>query len=114
MPKSSLYTVFANMDKWGRGSKLKMYMEAETVIKPMLTKYAKNNRPWTDRTGRARRGLHSKVVMTASELSIQLHHKMYYGYYLEMRQAGKYAILRPTIDKHGELMLEMLRKAWLR
>lgn len=81
---------------------------------------AKVNAPWQDDTGLARAGLVGSVSGNASVSRVTLSHSMEYGQYLELRwpkdappppelegfvleflEAGKYAIIWPTIE--GEL-----------
>lgn len=60
--------------------------------------YARLNAPWTDRTGNARNGLmadHDKEDMVWHRLTV--YHTMPYGYWLEIRWSGRYAIIGPTL-----------------
>jgi len=60
--------------------------------------YAKENRPWTDRTGDARRLLKGAVIDGDGFIGIRLMHRVEYGKRLETANDGKYAILKPTIE----------------
>jgi hypothetical protein len=102
--------VIRNLESWRDKSIAKIENVSKQQIVPMLEKYAKQNRPWTDRTGNARRGLHGKVVVTAREIAIQLHHGVSYGVYLELSHAGRYAILRPTLEAKREEIARILEK----
>lgn len=65
-------------------------VEAESLMR--------GNASWTDRTGNARGGLfatHDSEPMVKHELT--LYHTMPYGYWLEIRWSGKYAIIGPTM-----------------
>lgn len=58
----------------------------------------RTNALWTDRTGNARNGLmakHDGVPMVKHELT--LYHTMPYGFWLEVRWSGRYAIIGPTM-----------------
>jgi hypothetical protein len=58
----------------------------------------RTNAPWTDRTANARNGLmatHDATPMVKHELT--LYHTMPYGFWLEVRWSGKYAIIGPTM-----------------
>jgi len=103
--------VIRNLERWRDGRIAKAEQAGKNDIAPMLETYAKQNRPWKDRTGNARRGLHSKVVVTAKDIAIQWHHGVHYGLYLELSRAGKYAILRPTIDRHRAEIVRILKSA---
>lgn len=75
---------------------------AERIAKEML-EYAKTNAPWEDRTGEARAGLQSAVIVEpdGEHISIFLGYgdETYYGVWLEVMQGGKFAIIGPTINK---------------
>jgi hypothetical protein len=58
----------------------------------------RSNAPWNDNTGNARAGLfatHDREPMVRHQLT--LYHTMPYGYWLEVRWSGKYAIIGPTM-----------------
>lgn len=59
--------------------------------------YAKQNRPWTDRTDNARNGLNARAEKYGRNYRIALAHGVYYGIYLELARGKKYAIIDPTI-----------------
>lgn len=67
--------------------------------------YARQNAPWTDRTTNARNGLFAQAQRDYPKYAIVLAHSVPYGVWLEVRWAGRFQILRPTIDHEGpELM----------
>jgi len=72
--------------------------------------FAKNNAPWTDRTGNARSGLHAEVEVIdqgkAFELTVA--HTVSYGIWLEVRFSGRYAIIQPTVDYIGALLISRI------
>jgi hypothetical protein len=70
--------------------------------------YMKDNAPWTDRTGAARNGLGSQVVVNRNFVSVVLYHSVPYGPFLELRWDGKYAIIEPTMAAAGPLFVEMI------
>ena len=67
-----------------------------------LQGYMQRKRPWTDRTGEAKRRL-SATVSTPNEhlVRITLSHGVDYGKWLELAHGAKYAIIKPTIKKEG-------------
>lgn len=67
-----------------------------------LQGYMQRKRPWTDRTGEAKRRL-SATVSTPNDhlVRITLSHGVDYGKWLELAHEGKYAIIKPTIKKQG-------------
>lgn len=57
------------------------------------------NAVWTDRTGDARRELRAEVIdITGKAVLILLRHGVDYGLWLEVSNAGKYAILGRALD----------------
>lgn len=68
--------------------------------------YAKNNRPWTDRTGHARQRLVGWVEMFSDKVRIHIGHGVDYGVYLELAHEKRYAILQPTVNALSKEILE--------
>lgn len=62
--------------------------------------YAKANRPWTDRTGNARRGLFGYVLSEPTRIRTRIAHQVHYGVYLELGFQGRFAILQPTVSHY--------------
>ena len=76
-----------------------------TSCAEQLETYAKQNRPWTDRSTRARQGLKGTVTEEDHKYTIVLAHSVKYGKYLEFAHEQKYAIIFPTIKlKSPEIM----------
>lgn len=109
-------------------SKLKEHAvnAAELVMNawaPMLETEMKNNAPWTDRTANARQGL-SVEVRREGPLTVVLvaFSWVHYQIYLELKQqgqsilspelsqAGKYAVILPTMESHQEEIIEEIRE----
>lgn len=77
---------------------------------------------WHDRTGNARSGLIGRVDVRDRNASgqflplaerivtVYLIHTMSYGVYLELCNAGKYAIIMPTLEKLYPEVQRMLRR----
>lgn len=63
--------------------------------------YAKQNHPWTNRTGNAERGLHADVEKSGKGWSqtVRLSHgaDIWYGVYLEHSMGQRFAIIEPTM-----------------
>lgn len=83
-----------------------------TKYKPQMANYAKVNAPWTDRTSNARQGLFSNVDGVPRQyVSISIEHgAIDYGIWLEIRWAGRWAILLPTISYFEPRILADIRK----
>lgn len=60
--------------------------------------YAQSNAPWEDRTGAAREGLTVTVDRQGDEIVLELAHSVDYGQWLETIQAGRFAIIMPTLE----------------
>lgn len=70
-----------------------------------LQNYAREHRPWTDRTGHARQRLTGSVARVTEGYQIVLAHGVDYGKWLELAHEKKYAIIQPTIKaKSPEIM----------
>lgn len=72
--------------------------------------FARNNAPWTDRTGNARSGLHAdvNVIDQGKAFELIVAHSVNYGIWLEVRFSGKYAIIQPTVDYIGAVLISRI------
>lgn len=82
-------------------------MYAETQAKN-LEGYAKEHRPWTDRTGDARKRLTGYVSEIPNGYRINLAHGVDYGVWLELAMEKRFAILEPTVRLQGGEVLRGL------
>lgn len=75
----------------------------DTVLEVALEalEYAKDNAPWTDRTGMARAGLDVDVNMEQDDIVLSMFHTVDYGQWLETIQNGSLAIIMPTLEIYG-------------
>lgn len=70
--------------------------------------FAKETAPWTDRTGNARSGLRAETEWVPKvSYSIFLFHTMPYGIWLEIRHAGRYAVIVPTLKFQGAATMRL-------
>jgi hypothetical protein len=103
-----LDTVLANIDKFAIDTAAKA-AEAMNVIAADNESYAKENRPWTDRTGNARASITGSTGMSDSATFLAaLAIGVIYGRYLELDNGGKYAIVWPTMNQRRSKMMETL------
>lgn len=58
----------------------------------------KRNAPWVDRTGDARRGLTARASNDDGIITMTLSHTVDYGFWLEVIQNGRFAIIGPTLE----------------
>lgn len=77
---------------------LKMYCDTSCR---RLEGYAKQNAPWTDRSGAARQRLTSNYTKTEIGYRLNLAHNVKYGVFLEFAHEKNFAIIWPTIQYVG-------------
>lgn len=81
-------------------------------IATIMQNSAKNNAPWTDRTGNARSGLFGTVETDLSRqmVIIYLSHgaTINYGVWLELAHSGKFGVVMREIERHLPELKEML------
>lgn len=80
-----------------------------------MESHMKTKAPWTDRTGNARNGLRAQAGHNPGVSHwIDLWHSVPYGIWLEVRWAGRYAIVIPTITEYAPKVMNMLNKLFTR
>lgn len=77
---------------------------------PEVEAYMKINAPWTDQTGNARQGLAARAFREADSIGIILFHQVVYGIFLEARWSGRYAIINPTIEVMGPVVMRRFNR----
>lgn len=70
------------------------FLKAESELEFQMQQDA----PWTDRTGDARRGLRAVASHDDGIITMTLSHSVDYGFWLEVIQNGRFAIIGPTLD----------------
>jgi hypothetical protein len=104
--------VIANMRGFGQRIEKAALAIAE-YFAPILEAYAKENADWVDRTGNARQALHGEAVeLGRGTVAIYLIGGMDYQKWLELRFAGRYAIILPTMEAHYAEVMKMLREVF--
>ena len=101
MTDNGLSTVFSNLDEWANqrvpaalyalGEHYARRGEAE--MKP------KSAARWKDFTSHARQGLFGAVRQAVMAIFVRFAHTMDYGVFLELANSGKYAVLKPTVER---------------
>lgn len=72
---------------------------------PEIEAWMKQNASWTDRTGNARQTLNTTIEEISLDMvNIILAHGVEYGIYLELANAGNYAIIAPALDHWGPII----------
>lgn len=74
----------------------RLHAEMQKAAKQMQD-YARQNHPWTNRSGAAEAGLYAR----AAGAVITYGHTVYYGVYLEFKYGGKWGVLQAT-KAYGE------------
>lgn len=102
--------ILDGLDKILSKTEVALRVYADSAAKKMEAS-AKANRPWTDRTGEARRTItaFAKHASNSQKIRITLQDGVYYGKYLEYCNGGKYAIIEPTVDKEAPNIVEGLK-----
>ena len=111
MPPDELATA---VDRYG-DQVLTAVTAVAQYIATQMQNAAKQNAPWTDRTGNARSGLFGTAERDVAQriVTIYLSHgaTLDYGQYLELSNAGRYAVIMRTIEGHLPALNAMLRDA---
>lgn len=96
------------VEDWGENF-LEAIFRLAQVFAARIETYAKKNAPWKDITTNARQGLFTRAFKTATGFIIYLCHKMEYGIWLEVANAGKYAIILKTLERHYSPLMKLIR-----
>lgn len=92
-------------------SVLRNYVHAVVLsYAPRIENWMKANALWTDRTGNARQTLYTQVIPALTEVVLLMGHGVDYGIHLELRNAGKYAIISPAIDHWAPIIMDEIRR----
>ena len=83
-------------------------LDTAEIIRAELESRARDEAPWTDRTGNARSGLFSEYVIAGRVVEIFLAHSEDYGIFLETARGGIDAILWPTIEATFPMVFDTL------
>ena len=78
---------------------------------PQIAAQAKTNAPWQDDTGNARNGLAARAGVEGKHIySLTLYGSVKYQIWLEVRFAGKYAIIMPTLKSYAPKVMVSMHK----
>ena len=98
----------ANMQRFTAGTTAALKTYGETAAKKLESE-AKNNRPWTDRTNAARRGLTGSSEISGDEVRIVLAHTVDYGVWLELAHQKNWAVVEPTVRMESNAVFQGLQ-----
>jgi hypothetical protein len=78
--------------------------------------YMKTNAPWQNITRNARNSLTGQVTVANSpgktRIALKLSHGMDYGIWLELKNGGKFAIVRPTALIYRQRVRKAYQRIW--
>lgn len=97
----------AGLDALMKPAVIRMYVETQAKN---LEAYAKEHRPWTDRTGDARKRLTGYVTTIPHGYRINLAHGVDYGIWLELAMEKRFAILEPTVRLKGPSVVKGMER----
>ena len=101
-----------NIIKWYDGPEWDdVAMQEFETAESQLEETMRANAEWVDRTGAARAGLTARATQEPGIVTMTLEHTVSYGYWLEVIQNGRFAILGPTMETHGR---RLTYNAWRR
>lgn len=103
--------VARNLKNWGRKVEDNLLSEMEKFALD-LENAAKDNRPWTDRTGNARRSITGSAAKEGKNYRAALAIGVEYGKYLELSHGGRFRIVRPTVDRGRQKFIAALRRVF--
>ena len=97
--------LLANLQSAETKSQIAIKMFANEGAKKFQN-YAKQHRPWTDRTGHARQRLTGWVETLSNKTRVYIGHGVDYGVYLELCHEKRCAILQKTVNAESKEVLE--------
>lgn len=121
MPTSAQYAAKLEWEKgfevkiqnWMKGFEAQVIADMKRIADyyaPIIEAWMKQNAIWNDITGNARAGLKAEVEQLAEDaVLISLDHTEPYGYWLELKNQGKYAIIQPALHYFAPQVFGMAR-----
>lgn len=110
------------MDSYSKTIQSAVYQVVKSWA-PIIEAWMKNNAPWEDLTGDARRGLTAKAHLVFNQyVIIRLANSVEYGTYLEgfnpktnssMVNAGQWSIIEPALDYFGPKIMKDIQSRLL-
>lgn len=98
-------TLFQNFDVERITAAIHMKAETEAV---RLHGHMQTQRPWTDRTGQAKRTLSAEAERKSNAVVITLAHGVEYGKWLEIRWNERYSIIKPTLATQSARVMQSM------
>lgn len=80
-------------------------LEVFQDMAPQVAEAARGNATWEDRTGDARAGLRAEAVKVDGAIYMTLFHTVSYGYWLEVVQSGRFAVILRTLESESRAIM---------
>lgn len=77
---------------------------------PEIQNWMRAEAPWTDRSANARQRLWSRAFKEPKSVTLVMAHGVEYGIFLELRWAGRFAIVNPALDIFALAVWQDIRK----
>jgi hypothetical protein len=103
--------IFRNLEKQIAQFRDNTVSEAEKFA-ATLENEAKDNAPWTDRTGDARRSIAGTSEVTNTRVTVAIAIGVDYGIWLEIANDGKYGIIEKTALANRHKFIAAIKSAW--
>jgi hypothetical protein len=101
--------VLANLEKWAE-ERQAAAVEAMEIVMEALANWAKTEHSYTDRTSATTTSISGKVAEASKEIVRGvLSAGMEYDVFLELARNGKWAFLWPTIVRHEQDIIQLLK-----
>lgn len=105
---TGLDNVIANLKRCGTHTVANVVSESQRTAAE-LENHSKNVRPWTDRTGNARRSIYAFSDINSQTIKIYHGIGVDYGVYLELSNGGKYRVIGPSVNMYRTIWLNNLK-----
>lgn len=80
-------------------------------FEPEIEAWMKENAGWNDQTGNLRQTLYSLFYSAPDDFFLIADYKLWYGVFLELANAGRYAVVAPAIDTFAPRIFQAIREA---
>ncbi len=108
--KLDISNVLTNLSKTDTKAQMAFDMVASDIASDFEAK-AKQEAPWTDRTGMARKSLNGYVTHPSkTKIHVNLAHGVDYGIWLEMAHEKRFAIVEPIVRLNSPDALDRFNK----
>lgn len=93
----------------------KLVLAVEELVRsamPEIDEWMKAEAVWRDRTGNARRSLHTELMREGLVIALVMQYTtpIFYSQYLETMQSGRFSILGPALDHWTPILFARLQR----